>query len=42
VKLKEVLREMLPLYVPLIVTLGLITYVPAITTWVPRWAVGGP
>lgn len=42
VKMKDVLREMLPFYVPLVVTLGLITYVPAITTWVPRWAVGGP
>jgi tripartite ATP-independent transporter DctM subunit len=42
VKMKEVLREMLPFYVPLIVTLLLITYVPAITTWLPRWAVGGP
>jgi tripartite ATP-independent transporter DctM subunit len=41
VKMKEVLREMLPFYVPLIVTLLLITYVPAITTWLPRWAVGG-
>lgn len=42
VKMKEVLREMMPFYVPLIITLLLITYVPAITTWVPRWAVGGP
>jgi len=42
VKMKDVLREMAPYYVPLIVTLGLITYVPAITTWLPRWAVGGP
>ena len=42
VRMKDVLREMAPFYVPLVVTLGLITYVPAITTWVPRWAVGGP
>jgi tripartite ATP-independent transporter DctM subunit len=42
VKMKEVLREMLPYYVPLVATLLLITYVPAITTWLPRWAVGGP
>ncbi|MBL8323674.1 MAG: TRAP transporter large permease [Rubrivivax sp.] len=42
VKMKEVLREMAPYYVPLLVTLGLITYVPAITTWLPRWAVGAP
>ena len=42
VKMKEVLHEMLPYYVPLVATLLLITYVPAITTWLPRWAVGGP
>lgn len=42
VKMKDVLREMAPYYVPLVVTLGLITYVPAITTWLPRWAMGGP
>jgi len=42
VTMKEVLREMMPYYVPLVATLLLITYVPAITTWLPRWAVGGP
>ncbi len=42
VSMKEVLREMLPYYVPLVGTLLLITYVPAITTWIPRMAVGGP
>ena len=42
VAMKDVLREMLPYYVPLLLTLLLITYVPAITTWIPRWAVGGP
>lgn len=42
VTMKEVLREMLPYYVPLVGTLLLITYVPAITTWLPRLAVGGP
>ena len=42
VKMKVVLREMMPYYVPLIVTLLLITYVPAITTWIPRWAMGPP
>ena len=42
VTMKEVLKEMLPYYVPLIVTLLLITYVPAITTALPRWAMGGP
>lgn len=40
VSIKEVLREMLPYYVPLGITLLLITYVPAITTWIPRLAVG--
>jgi TRAP-type C4-dicarboxylate transport system permease large subunit len=42
VKMKDVLREMLPFYIPLVATLLLITYVPAITTWIPRMAVGGP
>src|SRR5829696_7233977 len=36
VKMKDVLREMLPYYVPLGVTLLLITYFPAITTSIPR------
>jgi tripartite ATP-independent transporter DctM subunit len=40
VTMKQVLREMLPYYVPLIATLLLITYVPALTTWIPRLAVG--
>ncbi len=40
VTMKQVLREMLPYYVPLIITLLLITYVPALTTWIPRLAVG--
>jgi tripartite ATP-independent transporter DctM subunit len=42
VTMKQVLREMLPYYVPLGITLLLITYVPALTTWLPRWAMGGP
>ena len=42
VSMKEVLREMGPYYVPLIGTLMLITYFPAITTWIPRMAMGGP
>jgi tripartite ATP-independent transporter DctM subunit len=42
VSMKEVLREMGPYYVPLIGTLMLITYIPAITTWIPRMAMGGP
>jgi tripartite ATP-independent transporter DctM subunit len=42
VKMKDVLREMMPFYVPLIVTLLIITYVPAVTTWLPRWAMGQP
>jgi tripartite ATP-independent transporter DctM subunit len=40
VTMKEVLREMLPFYIPLGVTLLLITYVPWLTTWIPRLAVG--
>jgi len=33
-------REMWPYYVPLVVTLALITFFPALTTWIPRLAVG--
>jgi tripartite ATP-independent transporter DctM subunit len=40
VKMKDVLREMVPYYVPLLATLGLITFVPAVSLWLPRWAVG--
>jgi len=40
VTMKDVLKEMAPFYVPLFVTLMLITYIPAITTWLPRWAMG--
>ena len=40
VTMKEVLREMVPYYVPLGITLLLITYVPEITTWIPRIALG--
>ncbi|NDP41943.1 MAG: TRAP transporter large permease [Aromatoleum sp.] len=42
VTMKDVLKEMLPYYVPLGITLLLITYIPALTTWIPRLAVGGP
>ena len=42
VTMKELLREMVPYYVPLLVTLMLITYIPGVTTWIPRLAVGGP
>jgi tripartite ATP-independent transporter DctM subunit len=38
VAMKDVLRQMMPYYVPLAITLLLITYVPAITTWLPSWA----
>jgi tripartite ATP-independent transporter DctM subunit len=41
VTMKDVLKEMLPYYVPLLITLMLITYVPALTTWIPRLAMGG-
>lgn len=40
VTMKDVLREMAPYYVPLAITLLLITYVPGITTWIPTWALG--
>jgi tripartite ATP-independent transporter DctM subunit len=40
VAMKDVLKEMLPYYVPLAVTLLLITYFPALTTWIPRVAMG--
>ena len=40
VRMQDVLREMLPFYVPLVATLLLITFVPAITLWLPRMAVG--
>jgi TRAP-type C4-dicarboxylate transport system permease large subunit len=40
VTMKEVLREMAPYYIPLGITLLLITYVPQITTWIPRIALG--
>lgn len=42
VQMKDVLREMVPYYAPLIVTLLLISYVPAITTWLPRLVFGSP
>ena len=38
VTMKEVLRELMPYYIPLAITLLLITYIPAITTWIPRLA----
>src|SRR5258706_4340051 len=38
VTMKEVLTEMLPYYVPLGITLLLITYIPSLTTWIPRLA----
>ncbi len=40
VRMKDVLREMLPFYIPLGITLLLITYVPWITTFIPRLAFG--
>jgi tripartite ATP-independent transporter DctM subunit len=38
VSMKDVLKEMAPYYVPLAITLLLITYIPGITTWIPTWA----
>lgn len=40
VSMKDVLKQMVPYYLPLIVTLLLITYVPSLTTWLPRMAMG--
>jgi tripartite ATP-independent transporter DctM subunit len=40
VKMKDVLREMVPFYLPLLLTLLLITYVPWITTFIPRLVLG--
>ena len=40
VPMKHVLREMMPYYVPLAATLLLITYLPGLTTWIPRMALG--
>jgi len=40
VSMKEVLREMLPYYIPLGITLLLITYIPSLTTWLPRLVMG--
>jgi tripartite ATP-independent transporter DctM subunit len=40
VGMRDVLREMWPYYVPLLVTLALITLFPVLTTWIPRLAVG--
>jgi tripartite ATP-independent transporter DctM subunit len=40
VSMKDLLREMMPYYVPLAITLLLITYVPGLTTWIPRLALG--
>jgi tripartite ATP-independent transporter DctM subunit len=38
VSMKDILTEMMPFYIPLGVTLLLITYIPEITTWIPRMA----
>jgi tripartite ATP-independent transporter DctM subunit len=40
VKMKDVLREMMPFYIPLLATLALITFFPTLTLWIPRLAVG--
>jgi tripartite ATP-independent transporter DctM subunit len=40
VPMREVLRELWPYFVPLFLTLALITLFPALTTWIPRLAVG--
>ncbi|MEP7330095.1 MAG: TRAP transporter large permease subunit [Betaproteobacteria bacterium] len=40
VTIKDVLKEMLPFYVPLIARLLLIIYIRWITMVVPNWALG--
>ncbi|MEQ1614197.1 MAG: TRAP transporter large permease, partial [Hyphomicrobiaceae bacterium] len=40
VKMKDVLREMMPYYIPLGITLLIITYIPWITTLIPRMVLG--
>ena len=40
VRMKDVLREMMPFYLPLGITLLIITYVPWVTTFIPRLALG--
>ncbi|MCZ8374075.1 MAG: TRAP transporter large permease [Beijerinckiaceae bacterium] len=40
VRMRDVLREMMPFYIPLGLTLLVITYVPWITTFIPRLAFG--
>ena len=40
VKMDEVTREMLLFYIPLVGTLLLITYVPWITTVIPKYFIG--
>jgi tripartite ATP-independent transporter DctM subunit len=40
VRMQDVLREMVPYYVPLLLTLALITFVPYISLWLPRWVIG--
>lgn len=40
VPMRAVLREMWPYYLPLLLTLALITFIPPLTTWVPRLALG--
>ncbi|MBV8032128.1 MAG: TRAP transporter large permease [Betaproteobacteria bacterium] len=42
ISVKDVLKAMIPFYLPLAVTLLMITYMPWLTTWIPRLAVGRP
>jgi TRAP-type C4-dicarboxylate transport system permease large subunit len=38
VSMKNILIEMMPYYIPLGITLLLVTYIPELTTWIPRLA----
>jgi tripartite ATP-independent transporter DctM subunit len=40
VRMQDVLREMVPYYIPLLATLALIAFFPSISLWLPRWAMG--
>jgi TRAP-type C4-dicarboxylate transport system permease large subunit len=42
VKFEEVAVAVVPFFVPLIITLRLVTYVPALTLWLPELVMGPP
>ena len=40
ISFEEMVRAALPFIMPLIIVLGLITYVPGFTLWLPRMVLG--